>query len=356
MKVIYVLHSHKAGGAERHLLDLMHGTAALGVEPIYAGPMDGWLGAQAEAAGVRCHHLPYHGLYDMPSLLRLARLARREHAALIHGHLTRGAYYAGWAGRLAGRPSVATAHSTNAGKHFGRAARIIAVSDAVRRFLIERGYDAGRIVTVHNGVPDATANAPSREAARAALGLAPTQIALIMVARFIPDKGHDIALDALAHHRDAPWTLLLAGAPDGPTVAPLRKRIAALGLTERVRFLGHLDDVAPLYAAADALLAPSRREAFSLTLLEAAAWRLPVIASTVGGNGEAVVDGVTGLLTPPDDVPAFAAALGRLLADGAEREALGKRARARYLESFTCATMCASTRALYADALSDRQP
>ena len=51
MKVIYVLHSHKAGGAERHLLDLMHGTAALGVEPLYAGPMDGWLGAQAEAAG-----------------------------------------------------------------------------------------------------------------------------------------------------------------------------------------------------------------------------------------------------------------------------------------------------------------
>ena len=120
MKIVTVLHSLKSGGAERHALQLMKGLRARGHEALYAGPMKGWLGQQLRAEGFGGIDLPLSGLYDLPSVVRLALYARRVGADLIHGHLTRGAWYAGLAARLAGLPNVATAHSDNAGKHFGR--------------------------------------------------------------------------------------------------------------------------------------------------------------------------------------------------------------------------------------------
>ena len=213
MKIVTVLRSLKSGGAERHALQLMKGLRARGHEALYAGPMKGWLGQQLRAEGFGGIDLPLSGLYDLPSVVRLALYARRVGADLIHGHLTRGAWYAGLAARLAGLPNVATAHSDNAGKHFGRADRIIAVSQAVADFLVREGYDAARIRMVHHGIPDLAARLPAgtREASRRSLGLNADEPAVLMAARIVPAKGHDTALRALARLTDQPWTLLVAG-------------------------------------------------------------------------------------------------------------------------------------------------
>lgn len=347
MKVIFVLHSHRAGGAERHLLQLMQGLAAQGVECIFAGPLDGWLGERLQAAGFRCEHIPYHGRYDLLSLVRLVRLIRREKADLVHGHLTRGAFYAGWAARLAAVPNVATAHSTNAGKHFGRADRIIAVSDAVGRFLAECGYPHKILRTVHHGVPDYAAQPlPSRAALRASLQLDDAPV-LAMVARFLPAKGHDIALRALAMLNERSWTLVLAGALDTREAKQMQLLAEQLGIAARVRFAGHRDDVASIYGCADILLAPSRREALSLTLLEAAAFALPIVATDVGGIGEAVADGETGLLVPTENPAALAQAIGTLLDDAVLRKSMGEAGRRRYEQLFSVATMVQATLAVY---------
>jgi glycosyltransferase involved in cell wall biosynthesis len=347
MKVIFVLHSHRAGGAERHLVQLMQGLAALGVECIYAGPLDGWLGEQLQAAGFRCEHIPYHGRYDLLSLMRLVRLIRREKADLVHGHLTRGAFYAGWAARLASVPNVATAHSTNAGKHFGNAGRIIAVSDAVGRFLAGCGYPREVLRTVHHGVPDYAAQPrPPRDALRASLGLDDAPV-LAMVARFLPAKGHDIALRALASLSDRRWTLVLAGALDTREAKEMQLLAAQLGIESRVRFVGHRDDVASIYGCADILLAPSRREALSLTLLEAAAFALPIVATDVGGIGEAVANGETGLLVTSENPAELAHAISRLLDDPALRIRMGKAGRQRYEQQFSVETMAQATLAVY---------
>ena len=101
MKIVTVLHSMKSGGAERHALQLMRGLRARGHEARYAGPMDGWLGQQLQADGFDGIDLPLIGLYDLPSIVRLALYARRIGADLIHGHLTRGVWYAGLAAKLA---------------------------------------------------------------------------------------------------------------------------------------------------------------------------------------------------------------------------------------------------------------
>jgi len=346
-KVIFVLRSVTAGGAENHLLQLMTGLRAHGVVCIYAGPADGWLGRQAQAAGFQCEDIAFRGLWDLASMIRLIRLVRREQPDIVHGHLTRGAYYSGLASMLTGIPNVATAHSTNAGKRFGLAQRIIAVSEAVHGFLVERGYSRQVLRTILHGVPDGSAlQHISPDTMRKELQLDGSPM-LAMLARFTPDKGQDVALRALAGLRHLPWTLVLAGSLETAYAGEMQLLAGELGIADRVRFVGHRDDVASLYRCADIVLAPSRREALSLTLLEAAAFGVPVIASKVGGIGEAVIDGETGLLIPSGDVVALADALQRLLADRALQRRLGQAANRRYRRHFTLEAMVAETLELY---------
>lgn len=352
MKILMVLHSHDCGGAERHALQLMEGLRARGHEPVFAGPMDGWLGDQVKAARLRWHHIPLHGFADLPSVWRLARLARRESADLIHGHLTRGAWYAGWSAKLAGVPSVATAHSDNARRHFGRARRIVAVSQAVADFLARQGYDTARIRMVHHGIQDIAARLPAdaRETTRQSLGLPAGEPCLLMAARIVPAKGHDTALKALAKLAHRPWTLLVAGDHRVDLGPQMQALASGLGLAERVHFLGQREDVPALLAAADVLLAPSRREALSLTLLEASACARPIVASRVGGIGEVVEHGASGLLVPPDDPAALAGAIDTLLGDAALAARLGARARQRFEADFTEDAMFDRTIDVYREA------
>ncbi len=352
MKVVTVLRSLKSGGAERHALQLMKGLRARGHEALYAGPMKGWLGQQLRAEGFDGIDLPLSGLYDLPSVVRLALYARRVGADLIHGHLTRGAWYAGLAARLAGLPNVATAHSDNAGKHFGRADRIIAVSQAVADFLVREGYERSRIRMVHHGIADIATRLPAgtREATRRSLGLKADEPALLMAARIVPAKGHDTALRALARLTDQPWTLLVAGDHHGDLGPQMQVLAQELGIAGRVRFLGLREDVPALMAAADVLLAPSRREALSLTLLEASACGLPIVATRVGGIGEVVEEGASGFLVAPDDPPALAAALAPLLADAGLRARCGARARQRFEAGFLEDAMFDKTVAVYQEA------
>lgn len=352
MKILTILRSMKSGGAERHALQLMRGLRTRGHECLYAGPMAGWLGQQLRADGFDGINLPLLGLYDLPSLVRLALYARRQRVDLLHGHLTRGAWYTGLAARLAGLPNVATAHSDNAGKHFGRADRIIAVSGAVADFLGRQGYDPARIRMVHHGIADIAARLPAdaRQTTRHDLGLADDEPCLLMAARIVPAKGHDTALHALARLRERRWTLLLAGDHHGDLGPQMQALARELGIAERVRFLGLREDVPALLAASDLLLAPSRREALSLTLLEASACALPIVASRVGGIGEVVEDGASGALVAPDDPAALAAAIAPLLADPALRAAFGARARQRFEAGFTEDAMFDRTIAVYREA------
>jgi glycosyltransferase involved in cell wall biosynthesis len=355
-KIVFVLHSHAAGGAERHLLQLMQALAAAGIECVYAGPRDGWLADQLTVAGLRCVPIRFCGLFDLRSLLQLMWLVAREQPDLLHAHLTRGAFYGGLASRLTGVPNVATAHSTNAGRRFGMAGRIIAVSDAVHTFLSARGYARDVLRTVRHGIPDA-ASLPRRanEAVRAACGLEHGPV-LTMAARFTPAKGQDLALRALAQVGDQEWTLVLAGATDNAYATQMRQLAQALGIAHRVRFVGHRDDLADIYGCTDIVLAPSRREALSLTLLEAASFGIPVVASDVGGIGEAVEHAVTGILVPSEDVELLAQQIRRLLQDGQLRKEMGAAARERYERLFNLDAMLRATTQVYEELLAGSKP
>lgn len=148
-------------------------------------------------------------------------------------------------------------------------------------------------------------------------------------------KGHDQLLDAWTtlRARVPGWQLLVIG--DGPRRAHLESRVDAVGLRGDVRFTGNRDDVPDWLACVDLVALPSYgEEGVPQSLMQAAACGLPAVSTTVGAIREAVIDGETGLIVPPKDVPALAAALQRLMTDPALRARMGAAARSRAEREF----------------------
>jgi glycosyltransferase involved in cell wall biosynthesis len=168
--------------------------------------------------------------------------------------------------------------------------------------------------------------ATTRAATRAALGLRGDDVVIVNIAHLRAEKGIDVLLDATAtlvrHHPEA--VVLSVG--HGPLEGELQARRDALGLGDRMRFLGFRSDVPKLLAAADVFCLSSRQEGLPLAFMEASATGLPTVATSVGGLAEHLRDGVEGLLVAPDDAEALATALTRVVGDRAFRLRLGEAA------------------------------
>jgi D-inositol-3-phosphate glycosyltransferase len=210
--------------------------------------------------------------------------------------------------------------------------RIVAANVVERAELLrDYGAHASRIATIPCGVDTDLFTPGDRAEARRRLGLDDRPV-LLWVGRIAPIKGLDTLLDTVARLREAGRDmrlLVVGGETDEPTnghETSLRRRIAALGLRESVRFVGpQPQSVLPLYyAAADVTVLPSYYESFGMVALEAMACGSPVIASRVGGLVTTVRDGVTGFLVPDGDVEALAERIETLVADPELRWRLGR--------------------------------
>jgi glycosyltransferase involved in cell wall biosynthesis len=178
-----------------------------------------------------------------------------------------------------------------------------------------------------------------------------------VVARLAPQKGHRVLFDALPAVRDAVPDVhaRLIGHEELSTTAELRAYAVERGVADLVAFEGFRADIAQVMADLDVFVLPSLWEGFGLVLLEAMAAGRPVVASAVGPIPEIVVDGVTGLLVPPGDSTALAAAIVRLLRDPELASALGKAGRVRVERELRIDTMVERTEALYGELLAERQ-
>ncbi len=219
-----------------------------------------------------------------------------------------------------------------------RMTAILGNSEAVLRELEnEPGVPRDRLVLIRNGIDTARFAEDDRATARRRLDLAAGAFVMAIVANLIPYKGHADLIDALAHVRDrlpAGWRLLCVGRDDGIR-ASLEARVAARGLVENIRWLGERDDVAEVLAAADLGILCSHEEGFSNAVLESMAAGLAMVVTDVGGNREAVIDGVTGLVVPPRAPEALGEAIATLAADPARRAAMGAAGRTRVAECFS---------------------
>ena len=337
------------GGSERHLLALLPGLAALGVEPVFVGLDDPAWDPE-----------PFYEQLPVESVrLRMGheldpRVAGRLRGALqsadvVHTHLVHADVY----GALARgeRTLVSTKHNDDpfrAGPFryveralTRRAARVIAITEALKRFNVERvGLPAEKLEVVHYGL-DAP---PAAWGENADLGLPADARVLLSISRLVPQKGLDVAVRALARVRDEEPRAVLVVLGEGPE----RERLAGDG----VYLPGRVGDVAAWLGRAELLVHPARWEGFGLALLEAMLAGKPVVATRVSSIPEIVVDGETGLLVPPDDPDALAAAILRVLRDPGR---LGEAGLARARSEFSVERMSSRTLAVYERALSSRE-
>jgi glycosyltransferase involved in cell wall biosynthesis len=206
----------------------------------------------------------------------------------------------------------------------------IAVSDFVRRRLIEvNGVSPERVVRVYNGIDLGRFASPDRTLLRSVLGVDESTPVVFCSGRAQPYKGVQTLIDAAALLRvQGVDDVAFAFAGDGDHLPDLRDRAAKAGLTG-FHFLGQRADVHRLLPGASIAVVPSLwAEAFGLTVVEAMAAGVPVVATRTGGIPELVADGETGMLVPPGDAPALAAAIRALLADPAGARSIAARAEA----------------------------
>jgi glycosyltransferase involved in cell wall biosynthesis len=230
---------------------------------------------------------------------------------------------------------------------------VIVNAEAVKSWLVSEGYDAARIVVIHNGVNLTRFSAPAEpDRVRQEFGLDPGVPLVAVASRLSRLKGLEPFLEAAAsvsrQSADARFLVIGEAAPhDQPYLAELKTLAARLGLGDRVIFTGLRSDVPRLIAGVNVAVMPSLNEALSNALLESMASGAPVVATRVGGTPEALVDGENGLLVPPGDAAALATAITRLL-DAPELAArLGRAARQSIADRFSIERMTASTEDLY---------
>jgi len=215
---------------------------------------------------------------------------------------------------------------------------VVANSRAASTILQHEGVPASRIEVIANGI-DA-----HRFAARASYRPIST---VLTVANLRAEKAHEVLLQAAATLLGTHPHLRFLIAGDGPRRTTLQALADALGISDRVVFLGHQEDIPSLLAQADAFVLPSRSEAFPNGAIEAMAAGLPVVASAVGGLLDLIEPGRTGLLVPPDDVRALTEAIGGLVSAPARAAALGAAARDEVVRRYSFERMVRSFEDLY---------
>jgi sugar transferase (PEP-CTERM/EpsH1 system associated) len=366
----HLLHSLHVGGAEMLAAQLARRVSRDFRVVFVCLDELGPLGETLRSEGFAVHVLNRQPGLDWRCLAQLGKLLRRERALVIHAHQYTPFFYALVARFLSGRPPILF---TEHGRHFpdhrrpkrvvanrlllAKRDRVIGVGEAVRQALItNEGIPADRVGVIYNGIdPTRFQNqGQDRQHVRKELGINASDLLIFQVARLDYLKDHLTAVrtlkrvvPVLPHAR-----LLLVG--DGPQREGIERAIADQGLTNHVRLLGTRKDVARLTSAADVFLLTSISEGIPLTLIEAMAASLPIVATRVGGVPEVVQDGVTGLLAAAGDDAALAEHLLGLASNRALSEDMGRHGRSRAHTMFSETEMVRRYTSLYCEMLSRR--
>ena len=356
MRILYLITRSDLGGAQVHLLDLLRRLPTT-IRPVVGVGQDGYFAEEVRNLEIPCRVVPQlvqpmAPVSDLRALLGLVKLVREVKPDLVHAHTSKAGILGRLAARMAGVPSVFTAHTwcfvdgtswkwKVAGVPSERLAAhccsaIINVSQANRNLALRyRIPDPQRQLVIHNGIADTPHRAEPDQ------GGIPT---VVMVARFCAQKDQSLLLRAVSAIRTLARVVFVG---NGPTRLALEGEAAGLGLRDRVEFLGERQDVPEILAAAHVFALPTNWEGFPLSILEAMRGGLPVVASDVGGVSEGILDGTTGFLVPRGDVTAFRDRLDCLLRQPAVRRQMGAAGRRRYEAEFTLDTMTRETVAVY---------
>ncbi len=360
LKVLIVIYKLAVGGAERVACSLATTLNRNRFEPVFCAFKGGRLEDELKEEGVKVYTLQKSGRHDFSVLFKLMEIIRNEKIDIIHTHSFSANMWGRIAGAAAGAPVIITTEHTVAGgktmvqKMLNRVlerfcARTVAVSETVRRSLLEQeGLSPEKVITIHNGIefihPVMDDGAFSKLAAE--LGIDTALPVVTVIGRLEPPKGHAHLLNAFKTivRKGCASQLLLVG--DGRLRGDLETLAGELGISDNVIFAGHRSDIGNILQLTDVAVLSSVREGFSITLLEYMASSLPIVATDVGGNREAIGDGC-GIIVPPAEPEALADAIMRLINDSNMAVKMGKRAGDRFKERFNIKTMVKRVELLY---------
>jgi glycosyltransferase involved in cell wall biosynthesis len=370
LTVLFLIKHMDIGGGEYVMRSIIERLDKTRFKPILAClTIEGRLGKELRADGITVYANLLKHKADLSVLARLRSIIRREGAQLIYMTDYRDVMLWGpLAGRLCGVPTILATHSTDwwgrgplrsptllGKKLLGWHARIVAIADFQRRHMIEReGVSATQIEVIPNGV-NASLYRPRNGAPHAgAQEVAGPGVTIGTVAVLRKEKNVGMLFEAVRRlvHDGREINAVIVG--DGDQRQTLMSLAQSMGLKSRVRFLGYRERPAEILPAFDIFTLTSLIEVMPISILEAMACGVPVIATAVGAVAEIVVDGETGYVVPSQDVDALTDRLRRLSDDADLRRRMGEHGRRRVEDRFTIGTMIARTSQLLVETAADR--
>ncbi|MFO7685764.1 MAG: glycosyltransferase family 4 protein [Desulfobacterales bacterium] len=363
MHILHIETGRNLYGGALQVLYLLRGLRERGVENILVCSTGSDISrAAAPYADVRT--MPMKGELDVSFGLRLIRFIKNSRPDLIHVHSRRGAdIWGAFAARSRHVPAVITRRVDNpepallARMKYRCYERIVVISEGIRRVLLSEGVPADKIVCVPSAVDARRFAVPcDRQWFLREFGLLPTHRTIAMIAQFIPRKGHRVLIDA------APQ--ILAGCPAARFIlfgkGPLEKEIQRLctrkRIADKVIFGGFRDDLERILPCLDLVVHPAEMEGLGVSLLQAAAAGVPIVASRVGGIPEIVHDGVNGYLVEAGDVCGMTARMTGILLNPEHAGRLGSAGQELVRYRFSIDAMVSGNLAVYREGLSKRKP
>lgn len=361
----HVLHieagMHLYGGALQ-VAYLLEGLAKRDIRSTLVCPAGSEMAERARGAAQSIHAIPWRGELDPAIFFRLLAILRAERPGLVHVHSRRGAdLWGGMAARILDIPAILTRRVDNReAPAYARIRsrlyeRIITISEGIRAVLIEEGIPGEKIVCVRSAIRgDWLENTCDRGWFRDSFGLLKAGPVIGTIAQLIPRKGHRILIEAapmiLARHPDA--VFLFFG--QGPIEGELRGMCRDRALADRVRFAGFREDLRKILPCLDLVVHPALMEGLGVSLIQAAACGVPIVASRAGGIPEIVRDGLNGFLVDPGDPSALADAVNRILGDDGLRSAMGSGGRGLVRREFGLEHMIEGNLRVYREVLEER--
>jgi len=303
-------------------------------------------------------------LDSLRAIIKLTCLMKKKKVDIVHSYLFRANILSRIAGKLAGVPVLI---SSMRGIEVTRkyplllekltsplVDKFIAVSEAIRIYIIQKArIDPKKIVTIRNGIRLSETKVIPVE--RKEFGLSLDTVIVGVVARLAKEKGHEYLLNA--------WKIVIKEYPkahflvvgDGPQREELVKLTSNLGLKNHITFTGYRRDVLRVLALFDIFALATLWEGLPVVILEAMIVSKPVVTTSVMGNPEVVVDGVTGFMVPPRDPESLADRILKLLRDEKLRSQMGAAGRRRIEEKFTIERMVSETERLYEGLLTEKR-
>lgn len=363
LKILHIEGGRHLYGGALQALYLMEGLARRGHRNALVCPRGSDLSrAAADCAEVEA--MPMGGDLDLTLVPRIMRTLSRVRPDLVHLHGRIGAdVMGGIACRLMAVPVVHSRRVDNPEARWLVALkyrlhdRVIAISEAIGRVLLAEGLPRAKLRVVRSAVAFEHFDRPCDPSLFGAeLGVDPQARPIGVVAQLIERKGHRLLIEALPPLIAEFPQLRVLFFGKGPLEQDLRRRVAAAGLGAYVRFAGFREDLPRLLPCLELLVHPASMEGLGVSLLQAASAGLPIVASDAGGMPEVVRHGRNGLLVPPADVAALAAAVAALLRDGGLAARMGLAGKALVREEFSVDAMVEGNLAVYRELLDGSRP